>query len=78
MVAARRGSVNMDMPPYNRAMQSPAGPRWRARQFHNQPATSHTHGFLVDLWTEVARETGGRLLVEVCPQNAGKIGRAHV
>jgi tripartite ATP-independent transporter DctP family solute receptor len=43
--------------------------RWRARQFHNQPAQSHQHQFLTDLWTQVRLETGGRLEVAVYPQN---------
>ena len=46
-------------------------PRWTGRQFHNQPAASHTHGFLVDLWDEVRTGTGGALAVTVHAQNAG-------
>ena len=46
-------------------------PRWTGRQFHNQPEQSHTHGFLVALWDEVHRDTGGRLQITVHPQNAG-------
>ncbi|MBC7780481.1 MAG: TRAP transporter substrate-binding protein [Proteobacteria bacterium] len=41
------------------------------RQFHNQPEKSHTHGFLVDLWDEVRRETHGRMDIAVFAQNAG-------
>lgn len=41
------------------------------RQFHNQPEKSHLHGFLVDLWDEVRRETGGGLEITVHAQNAG-------
>ncbi len=41
------------------------------RQFHNQPEKSHTHGFLVDLWNEVRRDTAGRMDVTVFAQNAG-------
>jgi tripartite ATP-independent transporter DctP family solute receptor len=41
------------------------------RQFHNQPEQSHLHGFLVDLWDEVRRGTGGALDVTVHAQNAG-------
>src|SRR5688500_14459766 len=44
-------------------------PRWRARQFHNQPAESHQHQFLVELWNAVRRETAGRMEVTVLPQN---------
>ncbi len=44
------------------------------RQFHNQPEQSHTHGFLVDLWDEVRRETAGRMEVTVHAQNAGIAG----
>jgi tripartite ATP-independent transporter DctP family solute receptor len=40
-----------------------------ARQFHNQPAQSHQHQFLTDLWDEVAKETSGRLRVTTFPQN---------
>ncbi|MBL8383302.1 MAG: TRAP transporter substrate-binding protein [Burkholderiales bacterium] len=43
----------------------------RARQFHNQPAASHIHPYLVALWDQVRRDTGGALDVEVFPQNAG-------
>jgi TRAP-type transport system periplasmic protein len=43
--------------------------RWTARQFHNQPALSHQHQFLTDLWVQVYKETGGRLNVTVYPQN---------
>jgi TRAP-type transport system periplasmic protein len=43
--------------------------QWTGRQFHNQPAQSHQHVFLVDLWSQVARETSGRLVVTVYPQN---------
>ena len=44
-------------------------PQWQARQFHNQPAQSHQQQFLVDLWEQVKKETGGRLTVTVYPQN---------
>ncbi len=44
-------------------------PQWQARQFHNQPAQSHQQQFLVDLWEQVKKETGGRLAVTVYPQN---------
>jgi len=43
--------------------------RWTARQFHNQPAQSHQHQFLSDLWAQVAKETDGRLVVTVLPLN---------
>jgi len=43
--------------------------KWTARQFHNQPAQSHQHQFLTDLWAQVAKHTGGRLQVTVYPQN---------
>lgn len=48
--------------------------RWTGRQFHNQPAASHTHGFLVALWDEVASRTAGALRITVHPQNAGLPG----
>lgn len=41
------------------------------RQFHNQPEQSHTHGFLLDLWDEVAARTDGELRITVHAQNAG-------
>jgi hypothetical protein len=44
------------------------------RQFHNQPEKSHLHGFLVDLWDEVRRETAGALDISVHAQNAGIAG----
>jgi tripartite ATP-independent transporter DctP family solute receptor len=43
--------------------------RWTARQFHNQPAESHQHKFLVDLWEAVKDETGGQLEVTVHARN---------
>jgi tripartite ATP-independent transporter DctP family solute receptor len=42
---------------------------WSARQFHNQPAQSHQHSFLVDMWAAVRAETDGRMNVTVFPQN---------
>jgi TRAP-type transport system periplasmic protein len=48
---------------------APKAARWTARQFHNQPALSHQHQFLTDLWLQVYKETGGRLNVTVYPQN---------
>lgn len=51
-----------------------ASPTWTGRQFHNQPAESHLHTFLVDLWAQVAKETDGRLVVTVFPQNGGIAG----
>jgi tripartite ATP-independent transporter DctP family solute receptor len=44
-------------------------PQWQAKQFHNQPAQSHQQQFLVDLWEQVKKETDGRLVVTVYPQN---------
>jgi tripartite ATP-independent transporter DctP family solute receptor len=52
----------------------PGAPRWTGRQFHNQPVASHTHGFLVALWDEVASRTGGALRIEVHAQNGGVAG----
>jgi tripartite ATP-independent transporter DctP family solute receptor len=49
---------------------------WRARQLHTLPPQSHQHGFLVDLWEAVRRETGGRLVVSVHPHNGGMTGGA--
>ena len=47
----------------------PARREWIAKPFHNQPAQSHQHQFLTDLWDEVARESDGRLRVTTFPQN---------
>src|SRR6266705_2430100 len=44
-------------------------PQWQAKQFHNQPAQSHQHQFLIDMWEQVKKETDGRLAVTVYPQN---------
>jgi TRAP-type transport system periplasmic protein len=46
-----------------------AAAKWTGRQFHNQPAASHQHVFLVDMWKQIAKETDGRLVVDVFPQN---------
>jgi TRAP-type transport system periplasmic protein len=43
--------------------------KWSARQFHNQPAQSHQHSFLVSMWNQVNKDTNGRLSVTVYPQN---------
>ena len=51
-----------------------AGARWTCRQFHNQPEQSHQHQFLLDLWSDVRAETGGRVAVSVHAQNAGVPG----
>src|SRR5258707_9478287 len=51
------------------ASQSNSPAKRTARQFHNQPAQSHQHQFLTDLWAQVAKESGGRLEVTVYPQN---------
>jgi tripartite ATP-independent transporter DctP family solute receptor len=51
-----------------------AEPVWRARQFHNQPAQSHQHKFLVDLWDAVRSQTGGRFDVSVYAQNGNVPG----
>ena len=49
-------------------------PRWIGRQFHNQPAESHQHRFLVDLWSAVKRETDGALEIKVFAQNNDIVG----
>jgi tripartite ATP-independent transporter DctP family solute receptor len=49
-------------------------PRWTGRQFHNQPAESHQHRFLVDLWNTVKAETNGDLEITVYPQNNNVAG----
>ena len=47
---------------------------WTGRQFHNQPEQSHQHQFLVDMWSDIAAETEGRIAVTVHAQNAGVPG----
>ena len=44
------------------------------RQFHNQPADSPLHRWLVRMWGAVRKETGGGVEVRVCPQNDGIAG----
>jgi TRAP-type transport system periplasmic protein len=56
------------------AVATAATATWTGRQFHNQPAESHVHAHLVELWARVADETGGRLVVTVFPQNGGIAG----
>ena len=51
-----------------------ASARWTGRQFHNQPEQSHQHQFLLDLWSDVRADTGGRVAVSVHAQNAGVPG----
>jgi tripartite ATP-independent transporter DctP family solute receptor len=46
----------------------------KARQFHNQPAQSHQHQFLSDLWSQVAAETNARLQVTTYPLNGNVPG----
>src|SRR5215471_13313008 len=41
------------------------------RQFHNQTADSSLHQRLVELWANVLRDTGGRVEVQVFPENRG-------
>lgn len=43
-------------------------------QFHNQPAHSALHQALTRLWTSVARESAGRVRVDVHPENDGIAG----
>src|SRR5262249_20601490 len=43
--------------------------RWTAKQFHNQPAGSHQHQFLTDLWVQGYKGTEGRPNLTVYPQN---------
>lgn len=64
IAAAAAGGTAVLLPRRGRAQQM-----WKARQFHNQPAESHQQRFLVGLWDEVRKETGGRVDVSVHPQN---------
>jgi tripartite ATP-independent transporter DctP family solute receptor len=47
--------------------QKPA--EYRFSQYHNQPPDSPTHLRLVEMWTAVRNETGGRVETQVFPQN---------
>ena len=60
--------------PFVSSLARAATPQWTGKQFHNQPASSPLHEALFKLWDGVARETGGRLLVTVHPQNNGIAG----
>jgi tripartite ATP-independent transporter DctP family solute receptor len=46
-----------------------AEPVFRGKQLHNQPAESHQHRFLVELWDAVRNETDGKVDVTVFPEN---------
>jgi len=46
-------------------------PQWRIRQYHYLSEKSHVHPFLVDLWKEVEKTTGGRISASVIAANAG-------
>lgn len=60
--------------PFVSSIGHAATPQWTARQFHNQPAASPLNEALVKLWDKVAKETKGRLVVTVYPQNNGIAG----
>jgi len=60
--------------PFLSSIVRAATPQWTARQFHNQPAASPLNEALVKLWEKVAKETKGRLIVTVYPQNNGIAG----
>ena len=60
--------------PFVSTLARAATPQWTARQFHNQPAASPLNEALVKIWETVAKETKGRLLVTVHPQNNGIAG----
>jgi hypothetical protein len=60
--------------PFVSSIARAATPQWTARQFHNQPAASPLNEALVKLWEKVAKETKGRLIVTVYPQNNGIAG----
>jgi len=42
---------------------------FRMRQYHNQPTESPLHKRLVQMWDAVKAETGGRVQVEIFPEN---------
>ena len=68
MIARRRLLIASAVIMGGCATPSPAA-KWSARQFHNQPAQSHQHRFLTDMWAQVAEESDGRLQVTTYPQN---------
>lgn len=39
------------------------------RQYHNQPVESPLHKRLTEMWANVERETGGRVAVQIFPEN---------
>ena len=51
---------------------------FRGKQLHDQPAESHQHQFLADLWDAVRNETGGKVDVTVFPENNKVAGGAAV
>lgn len=51
-----------------------AEPIVKGQQFHNQPADSHQHQFLVDMWAAVKTETDGKVDIAVKPQNNNVAG----
>ena len=60
--------------PHVSAIAREVAPQWSAKQFHNQPASSPLHQHLTKMWEAVDRQTGGRLVVNVFPQNNGIAG----
>jgi tripartite ATP-independent transporter DctP family solute receptor len=61
LTAAAAGSFTI----LTRAQQA----EYRFSQYHNQPPDSPTHLRLVEMWTAVRKETGGRVDTQVFPQN---------
>jgi TRAP-type C4-dicarboxylate transport system substrate-binding protein len=51
-----------------------AEPLIKAKQYHNQPATSNQQTFLTQLWDAVKQETDGKVEVTVLPQNNNVAG----
>jgi tripartite ATP-independent transporter DctP family solute receptor len=47
---------------------------YRFRQFHNQAASSPLHRRLVEMWSAIGAETGGRVATEVFAENDGIAG----
>lgn len=74
MNALRRRTILAAGPAFAILPNRARAAEWTARQFHNQPEDSHQHRFLVDLWSAVREQTGGRLDVAASASFRRKLG----
>src|SRR6266516_3169242 len=51
-----------------------ASPVYTFRQYHNQPESTTLHHSLVKIWTEIQKQSGGRIEAQVFPENNGITG----